>query len=78
MGSMGLFYVIGTPFISQFNYTVFDYDSKQVEFYSDRIGIFEKNTSDIKNINKIIVIGVIALTLVNCLYLIYVRVNKQL
>lgn len=70
--------ILCVEFINKFNYTVFDYDSKQVEFYSDRIGIFEKNTSDIKNINKIIVIGVIALTLVNCLYLIYVRVNKQL
>ena len=65
-------------FINKFNYTVFDYDNKQVEFYSDRIGIFENNTIENKTINKIILLGVIALTLVNSLYLIYVRVNKQL
>ena len=27
--------IIGALFLSQFNYTVFDYDNKQIEFYAD-------------------------------------------
>ena len=36
--------VIGTPFISQFNYTVFDYDDKSISIYSDWIHIENRKT----------------------------------
>ena len=36
--------VIGTPFISQFNYTVFDYDDKSISLYSDWIHIENRKT----------------------------------
>ena len=45
--------VIGTPFISQFNYTVFDYDNKQIEFYADNSMVNIISLDNMFNTNKI-------------------------
>ena len=41
--------VLGPQFLSQFNYTVFDYEKKQIEFYSDRFNLtsFQNNNCDL-------------------------------
>ena len=36
--------IIGALFLSQFNYTVFDYDDKSISIYSDWIHIENRNT----------------------------------
>ena len=37
--------ILGMNFINKFNYTVFDYDNKQIEFYSDRYTITINSTN---------------------------------
>ena len=37
--------ILGYPFLSLFNYTVFDYQNKQFELYSDTYSIIDSSTS---------------------------------
>ena len=56
--------VFGNSFIKLFNYTVFDYEEKQIEFYSDFTKIEMKNQIDNK---KEIVLIIYVLIVIQCL-----------
>ena len=46
--------IIGPSFLSQFNYTVFDYDNKQIEFYADNSMVNITSLDRMFHTNKII------------------------
>ena len=54
--------LLGADFLSLFNYTLFDFDNKQIEFYSDYIplSIITDNNS---NINK----GILSINIIMCI-----------
>lgn len=68
--------VIGTPFISQFNYTVFDYDNKQIEFYADNSMVNITSLDNMFNTNKIILSIESFIIILNCLLLIYLKLKE--
>ena len=52
--------IIGAQFLELFNYTIFDYDKKQIEFYSDRIVIIEPYSGLLKRMILLIEIICVA------------------
>ena len=52
--------IFGTQFLELFNYTIFDYDKKQIEFYSDRIVIIEPYSGLLKRMILLIEIICVA------------------
>ena len=65
--------ILGPFFLSQFNYTIFDYENKQIEFYSDSITI-----ESLYKVNKAILplLSIITILLIfNSLLLFYYK-NK--
>ena len=48
--------ILGSEFLSLFNYTVFDYDNKAIEFYSDTIPITVLNHNSSNIVKSIIYI----------------------
>ena len=63
--------ILGPQFISLFNYTIFDYENKQVEFYSDTTIIELSNKKNIKT--KIVLCIHIIILLLNFILLIYTK-----
>ena len=63
--------ILGPSFLSQFNYTLFDYENKQIEFYSDSITI-----ESLYKVNKAILplLCIISILLIfDSLHLIYYK-----
>ena len=58
--------ILGMKFLSLFNYTLFDYDNHQIEFYSDRFPIINN-----ANIIKQLLLIIILLTLFSLIVLLY-------
>lgn len=58
--------ILGPQVISLFNYSVFDYENKQIEFYSDRYKIFSLYKH---NIIKIVFIVTMILLAINYIYI---------
>ena len=65
--------ILGPQFISLFNYSVFDYENKQIKFYSDRYKLFSLYKH---NIIKVVFIFIMVLLVINYLYMIYIIMNK--
>ena len=68
--------IIGTLFLSQFNYTVFDYDNKQIEFYADNSMVNITSLDNMFNTNKIILSIESFIIVLNCLLLIYLKLKE--
>ena len=54
--------LLGADFLSLFNYTLFDFDNKQIEFYSDYIPL-SIITDNNRNINK----GILSINIIMCI-----------
>ena len=59
-------------FLNRFNYTVFDYENKQMEFYSDSY-VIEKNVQNSFTVIKTLVTITIVLTILNLILLTYTK-----
>ena len=68
--------IIGPSFLSQFNYTVFDYDNKQIEFYADNSMVNITSLDNMFNTNKIILSIESFIIILNCLLLIYLKLKE--
>ena len=64
--------ILGMNFLNRFNYTVFDYENKQMEFYSDSY-VIEKNVQNSFTVIKTLVTITIVLTILNLILLTYTK-----
>ena len=64
--------IFGMNFLNRFNYTVFDYENKQMEFYSDSY-VIEKNVQNSFTVIKTLVTITIVLTILNFILLTYTK-----
>ena len=70
-GLFGRDYImVGNEFLSLFNYSVFDYEQKQIEFYSDTTVIVDKHTIITKCLCNIIIILNILCIIINIIAII--------
>ena len=67
--------ILGSEFLSLFNYTVFDYDNKAIEFYSDTIPITVLNHNSSNIVKSIIYINIL-ISLINIIILLLFRNRK--
>ena len=62
--------ILGSEFLSLFNYTVFDYDNKAIEFYSDTIPIIVLNHNSSNIVKSIIYINIL-ISVINIIILLF-------
>ena len=67
--------VIGVPFLNMFNYTIFDYENKQIEFYSDLPIIRIVNNNSTNN-NVISLFGINILMCLSYIIVFYIKSNR--
>ena len=65
--------IIGASFLSQFNYTVFDYDNKQIEFYADNSMVNITSLDRMFHTNKIILSIESFIIILNSFLLLYLK-----
>lgn len=65
---------LGSKFLYLFNYSVFDYENKQIEFYSDTIIINNDNNQQLNHIIFLLISSNIVLCLVEYLVLLYYKI----
>ena len=63
--------ILGIGFLNLFNYTLFDYENKQIEFYSDTTAI--KVNYNNQTLSFYIILSTISITTVNIVFLL---INK--
>ena len=56
--------ILGFEFVELFNYTMFDYNNKQVEFYGNKVNIIDIDRDE-NTIRKFIMIGIVLLCIIN-------------
>lgn len=66
--------IVGNDFLSLFNYSVFDYEQKQIEFYSDITVIVDKYTIITKCLYNIIIILNILCIIINIIAIIIQKI----
>lgn len=67
--------ILGSLFLRTFQFSVFDYENKQVQLYSNTINIIMN--SGINNYSKIILILITVMTFVISIYLFFLHLNKH-
>ena len=65
--------ILGMKFLDLFNYTIFDYENKQIEIYSDSFQIIHNNNI----LQKILIISIL-LCIINIILIIYIKINLVL
>lgn len=68
--------IFSLHFLRNFNYTVYNYETKRVGFYSDRIGINTLNDSDYKGVIKVISNVIVILLMCNIIVVIYYKIKN--
>ena len=68
--------MLGINFLRLFNYSLFDYDNKRIEFYSNDIKIINTIIKSITVIMSSLIVSII-INMVNSLLLIYLNLKNK-
>lgn len=68
------FFELGVYFIKLFNITVFDYDSKSISFYSDKLHMIDLSLNS-SFIIKYIIYIIAFISLISSMYIIYIKIK---
>ena len=68
--------ILGFEFIELFNYTMFDYDNKQVEFYGSKVKIIDLDRGD-NTLSRFLLMSIVILCIINICLLVITKIKSN-